>query len=76
MKEIVIKNEFIKLDQLLKFIGIASTGGHAKYLILNNCIEINGHSVNERGKKVRNGDIVRIHIKDEKIYKTFKIVTQ
>ncbi|MEA3423576.1 MAG: RNA-binding S4 domain-containing protein, partial [Bacillota bacterium] len=69
MKEILINNEFIKLDQFLKFVGIASTGGHAKYLILNNFIEINEYSVNERGKKLRNGDIVRIHIEDENIYK-------
>ena len=29
-KEIPIKTEFIKLDQFLKFIGIAETGGHSK----------------------------------------------
>ena len=76
MKEISIKTEFIKLDQLLKFIGIAPTGGHAKFLIPSGCVEINGHSVSERGKKVRNGDIVRVNIEEEKVFKTFKIVGQ
>ena len=33
MLEIKIESEYIKLDQFLKLVDIASTGGHAKYLI-------------------------------------------
>lgn len=75
MKEIKIKNKFIKLDQFLKYVSIANTGGHAKYLIVEGKIDVNGHKVHERGKKIRIGDIVRIHIEDENIYKTFRIIS-
>ena len=33
MLELKIESEYIKLDQFLKLADIASTGGHAKYLI-------------------------------------------
>jgi ribosome-associated protein len=42
MQEIKIDTEFIKLDQLLKLTDLASTGGHAKYLIQEGYIKING----------------------------------
>ncbi|MBN2258947.1 MAG: RNA-binding S4 domain-containing protein [Clostridiales bacterium] len=76
MKDIKISGEFIKLDQFLKYVGIASTGGHAKYLISEGFIDLNGHKITERGKKIRIGDVVRIHIEEESVYKTFKIVSQ
>ena len=58
MKEIKIDTEFIKLDQLLKLIDIASTGGHAKYLIQEGYIKINGDIEYQRGKKIKPGDIL------------------
>jgi len=60
MKEITIKTEFIKLDQLLKFAGVAGTGGESKFLIKDGQVKINGEVVLERGKKVRKGDEVEI----------------
>jgi ribosome-associated protein len=58
MQEIKIDTEFIKLDQLLKLIDIASTGGHAKYLIQEGFIKINGEVEYQRGKKIKPGDII------------------
>jgi len=58
-KSIVISTEFIKLDALLKYSGIASTGGEAKIIILGEEIFVNGELCLERGKKIRPGDIVR-----------------
>lgn len=60
MKEVNIDTEFIKLDQFLKFIGIAQTGGHAKLMISEGIIKLNGITVLERGKKIRKKDIVEI----------------
>lgn len=60
MKNVKIKTEFIKLDQLLKYIGIAETGGHSKEMIKNGEVKVNGEIAYERGKKIRNGDIVEI----------------
>ena len=56
--EIKINTEFIKLDQLLKFSGIASTGGEAKDLILSEQVYVNNEICTMRGKKIRTGDKV------------------
>lgn len=60
MKEIKIETEFIKLDQFLKLVGIAGTGGHAKILINDGDIKINGEVCTMRGKKLRKDDIIEI----------------
>lgn len=55
-----IKTEFIKLDSLLKFAGLADTGGEAKELIQNGEVLVNGEVCTMRGKKIRSGDRVRL----------------
>ncbi len=55
---IEIKTEFIKLDSLLKFSGVAETGGIAKELVQSGLIKVNGEVCTMRGKKIRNGDVV------------------
>ncbi|NLX62247.1 MAG: RNA-binding S4 domain-containing protein [Tissierellia bacterium] len=60
MREVRITTKFIKLDQLLKFAGIAQTGGESKMLIKEGIVSVNGQIVKERGKKIRRGDIVEI----------------
>lgn len=67
MKEIKIDTEFIKLDQFLKLVGIAGTGGHAKILISEGEIRVNGQSCTMRGKKLRKDDLVEIDGKSFKI---------
>lgn len=54
--KIEINEEFIRLDNLLKFSGIAETGGHAKILIQNGEVLVNGEVCTMRGKKMRKGD--------------------
>ena len=59
MKEQVkINDEYIKLDQLLKLANVVGSGGHAKILILEGEIKVNGETVVQRGKKIRPGDKV------------------
>lgn len=59
-KEIItINEEFIRLDNLLKFAGVASTGGQAKFLIQNGHIKVNDEICIMRGKKMRAGDIAQ-----------------
>jgi ribosome-associated protein len=60
MQEVIIKDEFIKLDQLLKYVGVAQTGGESKYLISNEMVKVNGEVVIQRGKKIRSGDQVEV----------------
>ncbi len=64
MEKIKIKEEFIKLDSLLKFADIAATGGHAKILIQNGEVLVNGEVCTQRGKKIRKGDIVKTEEKE------------
>ena len=42
MIEINIDSEYIKLDQFLKLADLVSTGGHAKYLIQDGLVKVNG----------------------------------
>ncbi len=63
--EISINTEFIKLDSLLKFAGLAETGGEAKLLIQQGQVLVNGVVCTMRGKKIRSGD--RVSVKDREV---------
>ena len=58
MKEIKIKDEFIKLGQLLKLAGLVSSGIEAKIVIQEGEVLYNGEVETRRGKKVYPGDTV------------------
>ncbi|MEG2983949.1 MAG: S4 domain-containing protein YaaA [Peptostreptococcaceae bacterium] len=60
MIEMSIDSEYIKLDQFLKLVDLASTGGHAKFLIQEGLVKVNGEVEFRRGKKLRVGDIVEV----------------
>lgn len=57
-EKIKIDEDFIRLDSLLKFSGLAETGGHAKLLVQNGQVMLNGEVCTMRGKKIRKGDKV------------------
>ncbi|EHR32087.1 S4 domain-containing protein YaaA [Helcococcus kunzii] len=59
-EKVEIKTEFIKLDQLLKFASLVQTGGEAKMLIADGEVKVNGEVCTQRGKKIRNGDVVEL----------------
>jgi len=46
----MMTNETIKLDQFLKFVGIAPTGGQAKLLIEDGRVKVNGMTETRRGR--------------------------
>lgn len=69
MKEIKITSEFIKLDQLLKWADLVSSGVDAKYLIGDGLVKYNGEVETRRGKKVYPGDVVEF---DSNIIKVIK----
>ena len=52
MEEIVIKTEFIKLNQLLKWAGIADTGSRANEMIAEGLVKVNGQLETRRGKNI------------------------
>ena len=57
-REITIRGTSIELAQLLKFGGLAGTGGEAKQVIASGLVEVNGVVETQRGKKIVPGDRV------------------
>ncbi len=57
-REIKIDSDFIRLDSLLKLCNAVMTGGHAKIVIQEGEVKINGEICTARGKKIRVGDEV------------------
>ena len=58
METVKIKDEFIKLGQVLKLSGMAESGIDAKIKIQEGLVKVNGETEYQRGKKIRSGDIV------------------
>ena len=58
--EVVIDTEYISMDDVVKFSGIADTGGQAFMMVEDGIITLNGVLVTEKRKKVRPGDVVNI----------------
>lgn len=55
-KTIKIDTEFIRLDALLKLCDCVQSGGHAKIVIQNAEVRVNGEICLQRGKKIRPGE--------------------
>ena len=72
MRVIEIHTEYIKLQQLLKLADVVGYGSDAKFLIQNGKVIVNGEIATERGKKIRENDVVSVEGEDEDI--TVKVV--
>ena len=57
---VAIITEFITMDKLLKFSGVADTGGQAFLMVEDGIVKHNGKLVTEKRKKVFPGDVVNI----------------
>ncbi|MCD8510934.1 MAG: S4 domain-containing protein YaaA [Bacillus sp. (in: Bacteria)] len=60
-QKVVINDEFITLGQLLKEVGVISTGGQAKFYLQDNSVLLNDEEENRRGKKLYPGDVIQIN---------------
>ena len=60
MKEVKITTEYIKLGQLLKYVGIIDNGSFAKIYLVDNKVIINGEQDDRRGRKLYPGDVIEI----------------
>ncbi len=65
MKEIKIKDEFIKLGQVMKLSGLVDNGAEAKEAIQNGEVKVNKEVDTRRGRKLYKGDV--IEYKDEEV---------
>ena len=67
MEIIKINEEYIRLDNLMKFAGMCNSGGRAKYLIQGGEVKVNGEICTMRGKKLRPGDRVEYNNKTAEV---------
>ena len=58
MQNVKIRDEFIKLGQLLKLAGLVESGVDAKIVIQDGLVKVNGETDTRRGRKIVTGDIV------------------
>ena len=63
--EIQIDTPFIRLDQMLKFCGLAETGGHAKEIVEEGVCKVNGAICIQRGKKQPDRSHLAAHRRQE-----------
>ena len=57
---IEITTATITMDKLLKFSGVADTGGQAFMMVEDGVVRLNGQLVTEKRKQVHPGDVVNI----------------
>lgn len=52
--------DYIKLDQFLKQMQVAASGGHAKVMVQGGEVRVNGEVETRRGRKLVTGDRVEV----------------
>ena len=60
-KNPALDEPYIKLDQFLKWVGAADTGGQAKVIIQEGLVQVNNEAETRRGRKLRKGDQVQFN---------------
>lgn len=60
--EVPIRDETIRLGQLLKLAGVVDDGTDAKFLLADEAVRVNGKVDERRGRQVRRGDTVEVSL--------------
>ncbi|MEY4225301.1 MAG: hypothetical protein RL190_58 [Actinomycetota bacterium] len=60
MRDVEVRPGGIALGQLLKFAGLADTGGDAKALLAAGGVTVNGAVEERRGRTLADGDVVEV----------------
>ena len=58
MEVIHLREDYIKLGQALKAVGLVESGVDAKLVIQDGLVKVNGQIETQRGKKLIAGDVV------------------
>ncbi len=69
MIEFTLKDEFIKLGQLLKATGLVYSGVDAKIVIQDGLVKVDGQVETRRGKKITEGQIIEFEGQQVKVIK-------
>jgi ribosome-associated protein len=57
-REVAIREQTIRLGQLLKLAGLAGSGSEARALIQDGAVTVNGEIERRRGRQLHRGDLV------------------
>jgi len=57
-RDVQIRDETIRLGQLLKLAGLAGSGAEARALVQDGAVHVNGEVETRRGRQLRRGDLV------------------
>jgi ribosome-associated protein len=67
VREVVIRDESIRLGQLLKLADLVEDGGEAKEVLLRGLVRVNGEVETRRGRQLVPGDEVALSGQSVKI---------
>jgi ribosome-associated protein len=59
-RDVPIREQTIRLGQLLKLAGLAASGGEARTLVQDGDVLVNGDVETRRGRQLRRGDLVTV----------------
>lgn len=59
-RDVSIRDETIRLGQLLKLAGLADSGGDARALVQDAAVLVNDEVETRRGRQLRRGDVVTV----------------
>ena len=57
-RDVPIREDTIRLGQLLKLAGLADSGAEARELVRDGAARVNGEVETRRGRQLRRGDVV------------------
>lgn len=65
--KVTITTTYITLGQFLKLTRIIANGGDAKIFLMTTSVYVNGELEQRRGKKLKDGDVVKVKDKQYQI---------
>ena len=69
-REVQIRDETIRLGQLLKLVGIIDSGSEAKTFLALQSVFVNDERETRRGRQLRRGDTIRVGEQQLKVANT------
>jgi ribosome-associated protein len=67
VRDVPIRDEVIRLGQLLKYAGLVDSGAEAKHVLSEGMVSVNGEAEERRGRQLRAGDVVLLEGTDDPV---------
>ncbi|MFC8191824.1 RNA-binding S4 domain-containing protein [Cellulomonas sp. NPDC057328] len=67
MDEVYVRDDVIRLGQLLKLAGVADSGADARALLEDDAVTVDGEPENRRGRQVARGAVVEVDLPTGKV---------